>query len=201
MLAAALVAACTPAVQGPGVAPAPVSADRPRGAVDVTPRVLALKNPGFEEEVRGGARCANGWSCTVHADPAAFRFFAVPGASGGNQAICTEFVKKEPWAIVAQGTYDRTLPGTRLRYTLAVRLEGVSGQGAGPWASVQRAGLRSVVHQKLLKQTAGWETHVLEFDVPDNATVVEVGLMLRGTGRACLDDARLEILHASKSPV
>ena len=139
----------------------------------------------------------------MHADPNSFRFFTdAAGAKDGSRSFCIEPLTKEPWALLAQGTYDQKLRGKRVRFSMAVKLANVAGRGAGPWAQVRLPGIPGMqTHQKLVQATQGWETHALEFDIPTNATTVEVGAMLRGTGRACFDEARLEILAATKNPV
>ena len=83
----------------------------------------------------------------------------------------------------------------------AMRRSSVAGAGAGPWAQVRRTGAPPQTHQKLVKGSAPWESRSVEFDVPANAETVEVGVMLSGTGRACFDDARLEVLQPAKNPV
>ena len=178
------VAKAAPAVQAPGAA---------------QPRFPALRNPGFEVEALRGARCAAGWNCTMHNDPNSFRFFV--DATDGRRSFCVEPVKREPWALVTQGGFEPALRGARLRFTVDLRLADVAGAGAGPWAQVRRTGAPLQTHQKLLKGSAPWESHSVEFDVPANAETVEVGVMLRGTGRACFDDARLEVLRPAKNPV
>ena len=193
-LAGVLAAGC--AADAP-VAPKPAPGALAAGAL------FTLRNPSFEAEMPAGARCAPGWSCTMHGDPKSFRFFDEPaGAKDGGRSFCMEPLTKEPWAVLAQGTYDQKLRGTRVRFSLAVKLANVAGRGAGPWAQVRLPGTPGLqTHQKLVQSTQGWETHSLEFDIPPNATTVEVGAMLRGTGRACFDEARLEILAAAKNPV
>ena len=196
-LAAWLAAGCV----APGEAPV---AAKPAAAAGPLPGTLfTLRNPSFEAETPAGARCAVGWNCTMHADPKSFRFFLDPeGAKEGARSFCIEPVTDEPWAMLTQGTYDQKLRGTRLRFSLAVRLANVSGRGAGPWVQVRAPGRPGTeTHQKMVQTTAGWETHSVEFEVPANATTVEVGAQLRGRGRACFDDARLEILRGPKNPV
>jgi len=206
----ALFAALSLAIAGCTTAPAPVApvtvapARAARPAVNHAPvGPYALRNPSFEVEPGVGANCAARWSCTMHGDPKAFRFFADASQShDGKRSFCVEPLTKEPWAIIAQGIHDRTLNGARVRFTLSVRLENVGGQGAGPWAQVQREGVAArPTFQKLGKDTQGWEEQSVEFDVPADATIVEVGATLRGTGRACFDNARLEVLRTGKNPV
>jgi hypothetical protein len=43
--------------------------------------------------------------------------------------------------------------------------------------------------------TRTWQRLALEIDVPDATHDLEVGVALEGTGRACLDDALLEIMR------
>lgn len=177
------------------------------GAAAVAPNVavpgpVVLRNPGFELDARAGARCATGWNCTMHADPKSFRFFAEDaGASEGRRSFCVEPVTKEPWALVTQGVPHTALRGARVRFSIAVRLTDATGT-AGPWAQVRGGtGGRPHTQQKLVRQAAGWETHAVEIDVPSDAVTLEVGAMLRGSGRACFDDARLEVLQGGKNPV
>ena len=195
---------------GCAVAPAPVApvAATPSRGVQPPARhapegPVALRNPSFEIEAGVGANCAASWHCTMHADPKSFRFFAdASQAPDGKRSFCVEPVTREPWALVTQGILDKSLNGARVRFTLAVRLENVAGQGAGPWAQVQRAGgAAKPTFQKLDKDTHGWEDQSVEFDVPADATSVEVGATLRGSGRACFDNARLEVLRPGKNPV
>jgi hypothetical protein len=181
----------------PGDAPPPkAAAPAPRAVA--APGPVTLRNPGFELDARPGANCATGWSCTMHADPKSFRFFA--DETGGRRSFCVEPVKKEPWALVAQGVPIAALRGARLRFSIAMRLTDAAGS-AGPWAQVRGPARRPKTDQKLVKQASGWETHAVEFDVPAESITVEVGAMFRGTGRACFDDARLEVLQPGKNPV
>lgn len=193
VLAAALAGGCAAPVEAPvakSVAGAPL------------PGPVALRNPGFEADARPGANCATGWACTMHKDPDSFRFFAdEAGAAQGARSFCVEPVKKEPWAFITQALFDKSLHGARLRFSIAMRLTDVVGRGAGPWAQVQVPGRPKQTVQKLVTKAQGWETHSVEFEVPANAEFVEVGAMLHGSGRACFDDARLEILRLAKNPV
>lgn len=198
------------ALAGCAAAPAPVEpvAATPSRGVQPPARhapegPVALRNPGFEVDAGAAANCAASWHCTMHADPKSFRFFAdASQARDGKRSFCVEPVTKEPWALVTQGILDKSLNGARVRFTIAVRLENVAGQGAGPWAQVQRAsGAAKPTFQRLGKDTRDWEDQSVEFDVPADATSVEVGATLRGTGRACFDNARLEVLPTGKNPV
>lgn len=198
---AVLVAGCAAAPPAPV---APVSAVPARSAFPIAPAgPVTLKNPGFELDMHPLATCATDWYCTMHADPKSFRFFiddAQPAS--GKRSYCIEPVKKEPWAIVSQGIHDRSLNGARVRLTLAVRLDNVEGGGAGPYLSIQGAGGKNRGGAvKLEKGTRGWQDQSVELEVPDDAVIISLGAMLRGTGRACIDDVRLEVLRPGKNPV
>lgn len=191
-----VMSGCATPGDAPVAKPAPPVA---RATPPAAPKFPVLRNPGFELEALRGARCASGWHCTMHSDPNSFRFFAE--TADGRRSFCVEPVKKEPWALVTQGSFEPSLRGTRLRFSIDLRLAGVAGAGAGPWAQVRRTGAPLQTHQKLVKGSTPWESHAVEFEVPENAETVEVGVTLRGTGRACFDDARLEILRPGKNPV
>jgi hypothetical protein len=157
---------------------------------------ITLKNPGFEAATRKGERCAVGWNCTMHSDPNAFRFSPTDGAAPeGARSYCVERVAPEPWALLTQASFDPALRGRAVRFSLDVRLEDVQGKGAGAWALVQGTSGRRVLHkQSLAKGTRPWERSSVEFTVPKDASLVEVGATLSGSGRMCVDDARLEVI-------
>lgn len=184
------------------VAPAPVAPpvvavyQPPAGPPLAAPGPFALRNQGFEDNVPMRSRCAPGWSCTMHADIKSFRFYSDDeGAAEGKRSFCIEPTGKEPWALMTQGTFDRSLHGVRMRFSIAMRLTGVEGRGAGPWAQVVGPWRERPTYQSLTRESPGWQTRSVEFDVPADAVTVEVGATLRGKGRACFDDARLEVLH------
>ena len=165
---------------------------------------VALLNPGFEEAARSGETCAPGWSCTMHNDPHSFRFFYdETHPLSGSRSLCIEPSGHETWALASQGTFDVVaMRGTHVRFSAAVRLDSVTGEGAGPIAHVQGGSGQIVAHgSQLEKGTRGWERVAVEIDVPRTASFVEVGLMLQGAGRACMDDTRLEIMGPARGPV
>jgi hypothetical protein len=199
-LLALLLAGCAAAPPAPPPAPVPVARfEPPKPPPPRAPGPLPLRNPDFAADMPEDARCPPGWSCTVHGKPDAFRFFVE--RAGGKAALCVEPVKKEPWAIAAQGLNDPALRGARLRFSIATRLVDVAGAGAGPWSQVQRARAPRQTVQKLSQGSSDWKTESIEFDVPADAITVEAGLMFRGTGRACFGEARVEVLQGPKNPV
>ena len=180
------------------------SASAPAGSSAQPPVAIVLRNPGFEDEPNPGRACPIGWDCTMHADPGSFRFFQDEASPfRGKRSLCVEPVKKEPWAVASQGVFDLAkIRGGRVRFSIAVRLEAVAGDGAGPYAAAQGGNGAVIAHAKrLLQGTQQWQRVEVELAVPENASLIEVGVTLEGRGMVCLDDARLEILRTSKSPV
>ncbi|QJR11549.1 hypothetical protein DSM104443_02627 [Usitatibacter rugosus] len=161
-------------------------------------RLVTLRNPGFEAD--GPAHgCAPGWRCSSHSDPNAFRH-EIDGtvSAEGQRSLRIERVREEPWTLVMQHVIDPTLRGARLRFTLAVRTEGATGNGGGPFVLVHGPGGATVHHdQKLTSGTADWKRVSVEFDIPVNAESFEVGAMLEGPGKLWIDAARLEHLGAT----
>lgn len=157
---------------------------------------VALANPGFED---GPAQpsCARGWYCSMHADPTSFRFtLDESGGAGGKRSLCIEPVKREPWGMATQALLDPQLRGKRIRFSLAVRTEGVAGRGAGPIIVAHGGSGQRLAHvERWVGGTQGWQRLSVEMDVPADARDVQMGGELDGRGRACIDDARLEVLR------
>lgn len=163
-------------------------------------REIALKNPGFEEPATARP-CPSGWDCTMHADPKSFRFFLDERSpASGKASLCIEPAGKEPWALASQGVFDiAALRGARVRFSAAIRVEGVAGDGAGPYVMARGA---SFAHDKrLVSGTRGWQRIAVEIEVPAGAPFIELGVALDGRGRVCADDVRLEVVRDPKSPV
>jgi len=111
-----------------------------------------------------------------------------------------EPVTHEPWALATQHVRDRAFNGARLRYSLMVRVEGATGNGAGAFYLAQGAGGVTLDHrQSLVKGTADWQRISVEFKVPQGAEGFEVGLIVEGPGRVWVDEARLELLEPGPS--
>ena len=167
-------------------------------------RTIALKNPGFEDPATT-RKCPVGWDCTMHADPNSFRFFhdeATPAA--GKASLCIEPVGKEPWGIASQGVFDiKALYGARVRFSAAIRVEGVIGDGAGPYVMARGPAYGAgLAHDKrLVNGTHGWQRIFVEIEVPEAAPFIELGVVLEGRGRVCLDDVLLEVVQVPKRPV
>ena len=89
--------------------------------------------------------------------------------------------------VPAHPAYATAIGGEARKVGERLSREGMIGRFAVDFVAVQPDG--------------AWETHAVEIDVPSDAVTLEVGAMLRGSGRACFDDARLEVLQAGKNPV
>ncbi|HYC35200.1 MAG TPA: hypothetical protein VEC19_02175 [Usitatibacter sp.] len=159
-------------------------------------QVVALRNAGFEEPARPGENCAIHWACTMHADPSAFSFrLEAASPAQGRQSLCIERVKPEPWALVTHGLQDPALRGKRVRFSIALRVDAADGNGAGPFILVHGPQGNLAHDERLVKSTQGWQRMSVDFAVGTTARLVEVGATMQGGGRACIDDARVEILE------
>jgi hypothetical protein len=194
--ACAVIAAAAAACTAPG----------PGGTSDAAPGAgvrIALANADFEKEPKN--YCVEDWGCVAHADPFSFRWFideTRPGA--GKRSLCIEPIKKEPWGMAAHTLVNGPWKaGGRIRLSALVRVENVAhtqpGMGGGIYVTVH--GNKRSHTDKLLHGTLDWQRISLEVDVPANASVLEVGVLLQGTGRVCADDVILEIVAPGKSPV
>lgn len=194
-LAAAFAPACMAAapVRKPGGEPEP---SRPLAV----PRVVPLKNAGFENAPRSGERCPEHWGCTMHSNPDSYRFSLERAAPAeGKQSLCIERVASEPWSLATQAIDVTALRGAKLRFSLAVRVERAAGAGGGPFLLLHGPAGNLAHEERLLKKTDGWQRIALDFTVTPSAQMVEVGATLQGDGRVCVDDARLELSPHAKS--
>jgi hypothetical protein len=161
-------------------------------------RVVALRNAGFEADAPASG-CAPGWGCSSHSDPHSFRHEIDAAVKAeGQRSLRIERVRDEPWTLVTQHVINPTLRGARMRFTLAVRVEGVTGKGGGPIVLVHGPGGATIHHdQALVLGTADWKRMTVEFDIPTNAESFDVGAILEGPGKLWIDEARLEHVGAS----
>lgn len=197
ILAVPLLAGCAAAAGRPEAIP--ISRDVPRAAAPTLP-VLAIRNAGFEAPPRSPNYCADRWDCSVHADPSSFSFtIDASQVPEGKQAMCVQRVGREPWATVTQGVHDAGLVGAQLRLSMMLRLDGTTGDGAGPWMVLHGPGGRMLKHDQVLrKATQGWERVTMDIEVLPGTEIVEIGATLEGPGRACIDDVRLEVVKAAR---
>jgi hypothetical protein len=154
---------------------------------------IPLRNAGFENAPRPGERCPEGWSCTMHADPDSFRFVLDPSVPAeGRRSLCIERVRNEPWAVASQSVPATALRGRRLRFSIALRGERMTGPGGGPWLLVNGPAGMLAHEERIALRGPAWERHSIEVTVPAQAIALVVGATLQGPGRVCIDDARLE---------
>jgi hypothetical protein len=195
IIAAMLAAACGLAVhaardkQPIEARTGPHPADSLRGQVP-------LANAGFEETQGAGANCPPRWGCSMHADPTsfAFRIDAPADAPEGKQVMCIERIRPEPWSIATQSLDARPMRGARARLSLMVRID-APGPRAGPWMLVRGPhGSLLDFLERPVASTKGWERLEVELPVGADAQGIEVGATMLDGGRACFDDARLEVL-------
>jgi hypothetical protein len=159
----------------------------------VQSRLVTVANAGFEAGMKAQNRCALSWDCTMHNDPESFRFSLLEsGAAAGSRSLCVERAANEPWMLLTQATQDASLRGKRVRLSMQVRVEGVTGGGAGPWLLAQARPVANA--SRLAKGTSGWQPLSVELALPADAQVVEFGAILEGPGKACFDEVRLEVL-------
>jgi len=176
---------------------APPGAEAPRPAVPAATAALVLRNPGFEEPARPGRACPTGWDCVMHSASDSFRFFYDEShPAQGLRSGCFESVGKEPWGKLVQGhAHVEALRGKRVRLSALVRLENVTGRGAGPVIIAQGgSGYEVASRLELATGSGGWEPMSAELDVPQSTFLVEVGFALQGHGRVCADQVRFEVL-------
>jgi hypothetical protein len=180
LVAAAMLAACVATPQEAPVQPAAAAG-------------IPLRNAGFENASTAGERCPEGWSCTMHANPDSFRFVLDPSAPAeGRRSLCIERVTNEPWAVASQSVPATALRGRRVRFSIAVRGEGMTGPGGGPWLLLNGPAGMLAHEERIAIRGAAWERQSIEFTVPPQAVALELGATLQGPGRMCIDDARLE---------
>jgi hypothetical protein len=154
---------------------------------------LALANADFEEG-EAAANCPRGWACKMHANPYAYTFAAdTVKPPKGKRSLCVEPASKEPWAVVGQVLHE-VPKGARLRFSVALRVEGGSDKGVGPFF-VAQGGAGQVVksQQNLVPGAFDWKRVEVEFEPPPDASLLEFGVVFNLPVKACIDDARLEM--------
>ncbi len=169
-------------------------------------REIALANPGFELDAIPGRNCATRWDCSAHSDPNAYAYaLDEPQPGAGTRSLRIERVRNEPWGIIAQVVRDPALRGAKLRFSHAVRTEGVAGNGVGPFFQAHTgAGVSFGMVKRLATGSSPWKRLEVEFVVPREAVLFEVGALFEGGGKAWIDAVKLELVEppaADKKPV
>jgi len=165
---------------------------------------FAIPNAGFEQGGGPGSDCPRPWFCVIHAGATdGFRFFFdEKRPPEGKRAFCMERLTEEPWAYVSESIPAEPLRRAMVRFSIAVRAEGLTGPGAGPILVLHGMQENALDRQSIrVLATDGWQRLHVDARVPANARLVEFGLQLEGGGRVCIDDARLEILSPGGAPL
>jgi hypothetical protein len=187
-----------------GCATVPTPAAAPAAAGRITQQsapTFAVVAGDFETDFPAAQNCPPHWMCRVHADPASFRISSdATTAAQGSRSLRIEKIGSEPWATVLQSLSAREAAGHRVRFSLAMRMEGVAGLGAGPWIiTIGPGGL--IEHRASLEQgTRDWRRVEVEVDIPSYTDRIEIGAIIESDGRIWIDDARLEVVGAGSRP-
>jgi hypothetical protein len=90
--------------------------------------------------------------------------------------------------------------GKRVRFSASVRTENVTGW-SGLWMrtdSNERSAMTfDNMKDRPIKGTTGWNRTAVVLDVPANATLIALGVIVSGEGAAWLDDVRFEVVPNS----
>jgi len=161
----------------------------------------AIVNPGFEEGTPGGLPA--GWS-------SGFPSYDVElvdlGAHGGARAVRIvgrQTVPRE-FGNVMQSIDASALRGKRIRLSGWVRAEPLAGgAGAALWLRVDRRGGASGFLDNMGDRPIAspeWRRYAIVGEVAPDAERIYFGMMLRGLGRAWLDDVALDVLPPAPPP-
>jgi hypothetical protein len=167
---------------------------------------IALQNPGFELDPHPLSHCAPQWECSAHVNVHSFAYTIDPAQPhAGTRSLRIERVGTEPWGVIAQVVRDPALRGAKVRFSAVVRTEGADGNGGGLFLQFHDGrGVSLHWEKSLAKGTSPWQRRSVEFVVPAETYLLEVGAILEGPGRVWIDEARLEILELApvgKKPV
>jgi hypothetical protein len=153
-----------------------------------------LGNGGFELS----AESVQPWVLYVHADPEAFQLdIAAEHARSGKLGAALTQVRDEPWGGLFQHLPPDEWLGARLRLSAWVRPADLTDNVTLMARMHKRSGGFDVAEQRLEAAAAGqgWQRLVLEFEVPADASDLEVAVVLNGGGQVAIDDARLSLLQ------
>ena len=113
--------------------------------------------------------------------------------SGSRCARCEVDKGAEPtWVKYTQGGMP-VCPGRRYRFSGWTKAQDVEGS-AGWYIHVNGVRPQMVNRSDTASGTFEWRQMSVEFDIPEGARVLACGTILRGTGTAWYDDARLELI-------
>lgn len=161
-------------------------------SVERVPLDSLLKNGDFEASQNGRL---SGWTRTGvpaheyegHADTTIF----AEGTTSGFFASTTE--DPQAFGLLRQWFPANGYQGQRVRLTAQLKTEGVTGH-TGLWTLQSAPGFEYVdwMQAEMVTGTTDWQTYSLVWDVPKNASMIELGLVLFGAGKVWIDDFNLE---------
>lgn len=158
-----------------------------------------LKNSDFEDSQNGRL---SGWTRTGlpaheyegNADMTTF----AEGTTSGFFASTTEAEDPQAFGLLRQWFPADGYQGQRVRLTAQLKTEDVTGQ-TGLWTLQSAPGFENVdwMQEELISGTTDWQPYSLVWDVPQNASTIELGLVLFGAGKVWIDDVYLELVEAT----
>lgn len=144
--------------------------------------------------------CAGGWysgsrGYEVQPDTQVFQ--------SGRSSLRMRYTAKDPWiqgggrfGVVSRPFPAEAVAGRKVRFSGAIRTEGVSKGYAGLWWRADGEGTASVFDNMAGRGASGttpWTRYQIDIEVPKEAKQVIFGALFPGDGTAWFDDLRVEI--------
>lgn len=121
----------------------------------------------------------------------------------GSQSLRVRYRSTDPWNQnsgfdgMGENFPAAEVAGKRVRYSAAIRTEGITSGAADLWWVVDNAAGDTIAFGSLGNQaargTTPWTRYSFEVDVPAEAAEVAFGAILQGNGTAWFDDIKVEI--------
>ena len=114
----------------------------------------------------------------------------------------TNAVDASSFASIGQSMSAVTYRGRRVRLSGYVRVDSVTGGGAGLWMRVDGAtatlGFDNMIsYGRPITGTTGWRPYDVVLDVPADAVGVTIGALFEGRGLVRIDDVKFEIVDTT----
>jgi opacity protein-like surface antigen len=154
--------------------------------------VVPLQDAGFELP----ASTRSGWTLTQHAGVRAYEVVRDTDIfREGKQSLRMTRVARQFFGSVKQAVRGVN-PGS-YRYTAQLRSSEVTERGWGLFVRVfKENGDYEAYESEMLLGTIDWRLSTVDFLVPSGASVIEVGVALRGGGTGWIDDLSVVRLAA-----
>jgi hypothetical protein len=200
------------AVAGASLATLAVAADTsnpakspamPPGLAEKALAPIALVNPGFESAKAGSSVAAEGWAGIHHASNVSYTFTLDDKIfRSGTRSLRIDNTGPEVVGIISQAISALPHRGKTLRFSGWIRTHDTKGNpfGAGAGLMLQAMAYGSPqafahMRENAINGTTDWTRYQLKLTVPQDAQLIEVGMMLFGPGAAWLDDAALDVVE------